>query len=150
MPTILTRATSAPGATSKGTALTAAELDGRFPVEWGISDGTDINKIDSYNHTSGYYATVRKTGETTTDVSLLVSPVSGSPYKKAVAMKPNDYRVGAQGQSSTNLNPTFIPTVNQLRIGANRAGGSYHSATISRLTYWPVRLTNAILEQITA
>jgi hypothetical protein len=121
----------------------------RFPPEWTLSDGTDTNRIESYNYASGYGVTVRQSGQTNTDPVLLVTPVSGTPYKKAVALKISDYRVAAQGQQNSSPNATFMPTVNQMQIGTSRAGVSSLSSTIKRLTFWPTRLSNTTLQQIT-
>jgi hypothetical protein len=121
----------------------------RFPPEWTLSDGTDTNQINAYNYASGYGLTVRQSGQTNTDPILLVSPVSGTPYKKAVALKISDYRVAAQGQQGASANPAFIPTVSQLQLGTNRAGSNVISSTIRRITFWPQRLANSTLQAIT-
>ena len=121
----------------------------RFPADWSVHDGTDVNKIEAYNYTNVYGCTVRKSGEPNTDPTLSLSPVSGAPYKKAIAIKASDYRVSAQGQQGASANPAFVPTVTEMRIGANRTGGSAANATIKRLTYWKTRLPNANLQRIT-
>jgi hypothetical protein len=121
----------------------------RFPPEWTLSDGTDTNKIESYNYASGYGVTVRQSGQTNTDPTLAITPVSGTPYKKAVALKISDYRIAAQGQQGASANPTFMPTVSQFQIGISRSGSAAMSSTIKRLTYWPTRLADTTLQQIT-
>jgi hypothetical protein len=121
----------------------------RFPTEWTLSDGTDTNKIESYNYTGGYGSTIRQSGQANTDPILNGTPASGTAYKKAVAIKANDYRVAAQGQQNSSPNASFMPTVNQLQIGTSRAGVSSINSTINRLTFWPTRLSNTTLQQIT-
>lgn len=122
----------------------------RFPSEWSLDDGTANDRIGSYNFTNGYYSTIRKTGEVSTDPALLsITPTSGTVYQKAVAIKSGDYRVAAQGQQAASLNPAFIPSVSVLRIGTNHSGGAVHNSTIRRLTYWPTRLSDTTLQKIT-
>jgi hypothetical protein len=121
----------------------------RFPPEWTLSDGTDTNQINAYNFAGGYGITVRQSGQTNTDPILSATPVSGTAFKKAVALKMSDYRVAAQGQQGTTTNPAFMPTVSQLQIGTSRSGSAALSSTIRRLTYFPARLPNTTLQRIT-
>jgi hypothetical protein len=41
-----------------------------------------------------------------------------------------------------------MPTITHLRIGNSKAGNIYNGA-IARLAYWPKRLPDAMLEQLT-
>jgi hypothetical protein len=121
----------------------------RFAPELALSDGTDTNKIEFYNYPSGYGCTVRASGQTNTDPILILSPTSGLPYRKAIALKANDYRVAAQGQQGTSANPSFIPTVNELKVGTSRGGATSIGSTIRRLVFWPRRLGNEVLQEVT-
>jgi hypothetical protein len=121
----------------------------RFPNEWQVSDGTVLSLIGSYNYASGYSFTLRQAGQTNTDPILSITPVSGTAYKKAAAIKASDYRVAAQGQQGASVNPAFIPIVSEIRIGAGINGVNAHNSTIRRLTYFPTRLPNTTLQRIT-
>jgi hypothetical protein len=72
-------------------------------------------------------------------------PSPTARHKTAVAYKLNDFAFTADALAvQTDLAGT-PPTVNQLQIGAP---GSYNGH-IFRITYWPTRLPNAVLQQIT-
>ena len=120
-----------------------------FPTEWSVHDGTDVNVIGAYNSTNAYGCAVRKSGSPNTDPVLTLTPVSGTPFKKAIAIKASDFRVSAQGRQGATTNPAFVPTVTDMRIGADRNGLGSVNTTISRLTYWPKRLPNAQLRTLT-
>jgi len=121
----------------------------RFPSEFSLNDGTTTNQIAGYNFTNLFAATVRKAGEVNTDPALAVAPVSGANYKKTIAIKLSDYRIAANGAQGATLNPAFVPTVDRLTIGTNPTGGANINSTISRLTYWPTRLSNSTIQALT-
>ena len=70
-------------------------------------------------------------------------------YRSAIAYKANDF-----GLSSNGLTPTLdasgtLPTITQLIIMGNIRFQNRPSGHIRRLTYWPQRLPNAVLQTIT-
>lgn len=121
----------------------------RSPTEFSLNDGTTTNQISGYNFTNLFAATVRKAGEVNTDPGLTASPVSGANYKKTIAIKLSDYRIAANGAQGASLNPAFVPTVDRLIIGTTPSGAGNINSTISRISYWPRRLGNEVLQSIT-
>jgi hypothetical protein len=53
------------------------------------------------------------------------------------------------GSVTASTTPATLPTLNQLRIGYDPAGGSQRNGPISRLAYWPRRLPNSTLQTLT-
>jgi hypothetical protein len=74
--------------------------------------------------------------------------VASTMTKTAVAYAVNDFSiVHAAGTAVTDTSGT-LPTVDRLLIGADQAS-NYQNGRIKRLTYWPTRLSNTVLQQIT-
>ena len=69
-------------------------------------------------------------------------------FRTAVAIKVNDFGNAVNGVNLGNSNGT-LPTVDRVNIGADWSGSSFFNGTIRRLTYWPQRLANSTLQQIT-
>lgn len=80
--------------------------------------------------------------------------VSGSAYTAgaqsliAATYKVNDFVAAYSGTLGSADTSGIVPTVTQLRIGANRGGGSPRNGHISRITYYPQRLANATLQAL--
>jgi hypothetical protein len=112
-----------------------------------VSDGTANNRIQfGYGDTSnGNYATVvggSVTGQTYPSVSTLLR-TGAFAYGSTAAVSYN-------GGSASQFTPSALPTVNQMAIGSFAASGvPYLSGTIKRLTFWPKRLADTTLQQIT-
>ncbi len=64
------------------------------------------------------------------------------------AYKANDFQSAVLGVLGTADTAGTVPTVTQLRLGANRGGGGILNGTIRSLTYYPKRLTNAELQAL--
>jgi len=82
------------------------------------------------------------------------STVTDNSFNKtAVAIKLNDSAGSFNGSTPTTDTSCTLPTVNILRIGnaswAVGAGVNALNGTISQLSYYPRRLTNAQLQQLT-
>jgi len=74
--------------------------------------------------------------------------VASTMAKTAVAYTVNDFSiVHAAGTAVTDTSGT-LPIVNRLLIGADQAG-NYQNGRTKRFTYWPVRLADTTLQQIT-
>jgi hypothetical protein len=78
--------------------------------------------------------------------------IPGKQYKAVATYKLNDIAFCQNGATVQTDSSSSIPTVNQLVIGGLRGGDFVSHAlngTISKLTYYPVRLTNSQLQQLT-
>jgi hypothetical protein len=77
-----------------------------------------------------------------------ISPSSGSLFSVSYAYKQNDFAASRNGSAVAADNAGNLPTCSRLLIGSN--GSVYRlNGTIRRLTYWPSRLPNTTLQQIT-
>ena len=102
------------------------------------------------------------TSNNTLSLRLVVGGVATNPnnltvvpttqIRAAIAAKTgtNECNGAANGNLSSASSPTSMPNVNQLNIGSRNGALEPLNGTIARLTYWPVRLPNAVLQQITS
>jgi hypothetical protein len=67
----------------------------------------------------------------------------GQYTKNAFALKLDDVAVVQNAVIKGSDDSAVIPTVNQIRLGAGMTG------YFKRLTYWPQRLSNSILQTLT-
>lgn len=74
---------------------------------------------------------------------------AGVLYKGAVAIKTNDFGFSENGSTPTTDTSGTLGTVDRLGIGADAGGAAPLNGTISRLTYWPTRLSNTTLQRVT-
>ena len=72
---------------------------------------------------------------------------SGTAFKLAAAYTVNDFAISKDGAAVVTDSSGTIPTPTQLNIGADVAG-NYVCGHISRLRYYPTRLTNAKLQEL--
>ena len=112
-----------------------------FPTLHQESDGTGNNVTSQYVHTSGYYTNVRVGNVGQGDPGVTATPVVGAAYKIASGLRVNNAVTAANGALGTTDTSLLMPTaLSEMRIGANRTGGSAINTTIKRLTYWPQAL----------
>ena len=113
-----------------------------------ISDGTDNNRNGQY-----------KTGSAVTNRLVLAGAQNNAG---SISYTPPQLRVrslvsaqagstimcvnGTLGSASTQ---SPLPTVDRITIGSGALGTNFLGGTIRRLTYWPQRLANSTLQQIT-
>ena len=77
---------------------------------------------------------------------------SNNPRNSAYAYKANSYAGVSSGSVPVTSANATIPQVSQMWIGGpydNGVSGLYFGGTISRLTYFPTRLSDATLQEIT-
>ena len=75
----------------------------------------------------------------------------GAEVIAAGAYKANDSAASFAGSAaSTDTSVTLATSLDKFAIGAQVTGSAHLNGTISRLTYWPRRLTNAQLQWLTA
>jgi len=90
---------------------------------------------------------------TPTNVSLpTISVSSGEFFKTAYAYKANDYAVSTDASALATNTSLLVPAgIDRLGIGYLYEGASGHiNGTIKRLTYYPRRLTNGNLQELTS
>jgi hypothetical protein len=81
-------------------------------------------------------------------VVQVTAGTAGLPLRMAGAAELNSYQLAANGALGTQDTSALIPLVDRFEIGA--AGGiALFNGNIRRLTYWPTRLSNEVLQRIT-
>jgi hypothetical protein len=76
---------------------------------------------------------------------------AGLSLKSSLAYQPNNFAYSANNQTLITNNSGYIPVVNNLSIGTYSPGGNYYAnGTIRKIAYYPVRVTNAQLQALTA
>ena len=76
--------------------------------------------------------------------------VANSLTRAAYAIKVADRALSANGATATaSATPSAMPVVTQLQIQGQSTFAALKGGTIKRLTFWPVRLANNILQSIT-
>ena len=76
-------------------------------------------------------------------------PNLSAGYRSAIAYKANDFGLSSNGLTPTVDTSGTLPTITQLIIMGNVRFQNRLSGHIRRLAYWPTRLNNNILQQIT-
>ena len=114
-----------------------------FPIEFTLSDGTNSNRIGSYIFTNGFYVTIRNSNsQIGEDMRPTFTPVVSSSYKKITSYSRNEYATTVNANTITKKFNAPIPNINSLNIGSAVVGTIRYNSTISRLTYYPIQLTN--------
>jgi hypothetical protein len=114
----------------------------------GFDDGTNDNRWRLGRTSSGesqQIVQVSGVNQVTTFVSsLTLNQVASS----AATVRLNDCSTTAKGLTPLDDTNCTIPTVNKMTIG-NAQVLTVAGSIIKRITYWPVRLANTVLQQIT-
>jgi hypothetical protein len=115
-----------------------------------LHDGTSNNRLLQYVFTSGYFSAARVGSVPQGDNTAAVTPTDGSAYKVASAFAVNNSVTAVNGVTGSVDTLCLMPTaLNTLAIGAEWNNANIVNSTIRRLTYWPTRLGNEVLQRIT-
>jgi hypothetical protein len=117
--------------------------------------GFTNNAGNPYTFGGVFYTTVARSIRTLSNGTLLGgNSISNSltvPSKTALAMKPEGYMIANDGVLAPNsyivtTNSSYVPAGTQLRIAPSLGG----LGRISRITYYPYRLADTTLQEITS
>jgi hypothetical protein len=88
----------------------------------------------------------------TTDVNSSDGGGVRSPgiFRTAFAYKENDFAICTNGASPVTDNLALVPPSNQLRLGQSIAGGEHLFGWLRRVAYYPTRLSNTQLQELTS
>jgi hypothetical protein len=114
-----------------------------------ITDGTESNYIAVFGYTPAY-GWVQSSGATSFGTGVGGSTTSNTAYKLAVGYKVNDFASSLNGGTVATDNSGSIPTVNRMLIGRRVSLDRPLNGVVRRLLYYPKRLTNAQLQNLTA
>ena len=88
-------------------------------------------------------------GSASVDLAIGTAKQAGSLYTTSFAFSTVSANLAVDGAIATDDTTVTLPTVNQLLIGQPARFQPAANTTIKRLTYFPVRLANEVLQRIT-
>jgi hypothetical protein len=113
------------------------------------TDGTSNNRVGILFNASNNPQMLVSSGGTTFASDSIAAVTATGPVSIAAAYKVNDFGLSANGSAPTLDASGSVPsTIDRLSIGSSD-GSDRINGTIRRLTFWPTRLSNASLQQIT-
>jgi hypothetical protein len=114
------------------------------------SDGTTSNFVGLRYPSTGTQTALASTTSAVVQANVVTGTmVAGTSYKLAGAYRANDFAVSRNaGTVGTDTSGT-IPVVTQAEIGM-LAGAAFGTQTISKIAYYPLRVTNAQLQALTS
>lgn len=115
-----------------------------------ITDATaSSNTIALEVHTSSTFSG-RVNANAVGQVGFGSSSLSGTVYKQAMAYRLNDFAYSKGGDTVATDTTGVLPIVDRACIGANGAPTSFGNAIIKKISYFPKRLTNEELQEMTS
>jgi len=122
-------------------------------IVYSISDGSFNNSHYGVTPESDgdmyWYSVSSGAGQGLLGITPLQPFASNVVYKSAYAIKTNDRALSINGYIDTD-STTTLPVVNRLYIGSSWTGSSiYLGGHISKLSYYPRRLSNSQLQNLT-
>jgi hypothetical protein len=82
-------------------------------------------------------------------VSPVVAPVAGTVYKFVAAYKQDDFAASMDGATVVTDTSGNMPTGLSRMVIGSRVASAFLTGHIRKLAYWPKRLSNTLLEQLT-
>jgi len=116
-----------------------------------LNDGTTNNRSRFWiwsGATSTLRFTPRASSADQADLTI-GTPIQNIPFKAAGSLKANDFAAVLNGGTVSTDGSGTVPTVDRLTIGNSGSANEQLGGTIKRLTFWPTRLSNTTLQQIT-
>jgi hypothetical protein len=123
-------------------------ISGINSAYYDISDGTNNEQIYIRNAGVAPQFVVNDGG--VEQVSLSGASLTANvPASLASAYKINDFETTQNGASTLTSTLGTLPTVDRLALGYRAAAVQYFNGTLTRFTYFPTRLSNTTLQNIT-
>jgi len=131
--------------------LNNGAVSGKFPKAYNISDGTNNNTITRFADVQFSANAMSVTTNSVLQAFINAgAPSNNTNYKFADVYKVNDFaacvNAGTVGVDTNGI----VPVVNQITIGADAAGSNRMSGHIKKLSYFPARLSNEELQEMTS
>jgi hypothetical protein len=114
-----------------------------------LSDGTTSNRIAAYKRANADTSTRLDVQTSGSSVAFINAGTFGLSNLTASCYRLDDFAFSLNGLTPGTDTLGAIPTVSRLNIGSYADATFQLNGTIKRLTYWPVRLGNNVLQQIT-
>jgi len=120
-----------------------------FPRIFAASDGTTNNQIRNSVNPGTLFSTFIVVTGGVSQAGIVIAYLVNTSYKRATAYKANDFVfVQNSGFPFTDTSGT-VPTVDRLNIGSNESSLAQINGYIRRIAYFPTRLSNTTLQNIT-
>jgi hypothetical protein len=113
------------------------------------NDGTSSNLIRTYTYDGKWGGSVSAGGVAQADLLTATVPVPNVSVKFALAYQANNFAGCINGGTVLTDTSGVVPTVTKLDLGQYPTAGNPLNGRIQQVTYYPSRLTNAALQQIT-
>jgi len=114
---------------------------------FGFDDGTSNNRMWYYQNKGQWIGSV--SGSTTFSVDA-TDPTEGVETKVGVTYKKDDFTLYLNGSSIGTDTSSNVPVVDTMGIGRVGASGTELNGHIKSIKYYPRRLTNAQLQDLTS
>ena len=114
---------------------------------FGISDNTTNNRIQLETGSNTRRFRITSSGSARYDNS--VSYTFGTQGKTAGAYLTTNANHATNGTLGSNSTASPLPVVDRMYIGSSAVGAIHNNGPIKRLSFWPTRLSNEVLQRIT-
>jgi hypothetical protein len=118
-----------------------------------FNDGTTNNEIAIVMADGGsdlIRFVVTSGGVTQADISSTVTAVANTLYKWAISWNANSFRISVNSTAGTEVTSGTVPTVDRLTLGTDGAGANSVNGWLPEITYYPMQLSQAQMNGITA
>ena len=133
---------------SEGTVFVEASSYKGIPKLLHLNDGSDSNRAQITASASNVAGYVQATGDSGSFISVAGAPTV--PFKAALGIETNDMGLTVNGGSvSTDTSQNVPVSITKLNIGSDSTGASVGQVHIKSIKYYPRRLTNAQLQELT-
>lgn len=113
-----------------------------------LNDGTaDERHALSSGGGNAEYACTDNAGS---QAAISFSVADSAAKRYAAAYRTNDFAASVNGAAVLSDGTGTLPSVDRLWIGASSATTNFAQTTISRIAYWPTRLSDSVLTILTA
>jgi hypothetical protein len=121
------------------------------PSPFSISDGTPTNRMLSYVNSSNIRWYILNGAASQANVASSVSYNTDTNYKAASVYAANDFAISVNGELPQIDSAGSVPTsVSLMNIGTSNSGGGPLNGHIKSINYYPLRLSDAKLQELTS
>lgn len=113
----------------------------RTAAAFDVDDGTAANYIQLASTATSGRGVIRVASGTAINLSAGSAAIT-TPAKLTIAYKNASFAFSSGGATPVTNSASAVPTVSQALIGSG-INGSYLNGAVSKVMYWPQRLTNA-------
>jgi hypothetical protein len=114
-----------------------------------LSEGVGSERMFQRRNTGGFISTAITDNNVVQGDFGSVQVSASGRARSGFAYRLNDFEAAVNGSTSGTDTSATVPTPDRIHIGQNFASAQVVNGTIKRLTYWPTRLSNTVLQAIT-